>query len=132
VSEQSLELASRSYAAWSSGDLETWLSTLDEEVEFLTSGIFPGLEPVYRGHEGMRTFWEDFRSPWESLRIVIDHFRENGDQIVALYRFEAVGRDGLKVHREAANLITVRDGLAKHVEAHGSWETALEAAGLRE
>jgi ketosteroid isomerase-like protein len=132
VSEETLELARRGYAAWSTGDLETMLSTLDEDVEFRTSGVFPGLEPVYRGHDGMRKFWEDFRSPWESLRIVMDHFRESGDQIVALYRFEAVGRDGLKVHREAANVITLRDGLAKTIEAHGSWETALEAAGLRE
>jgi hypothetical protein len=80
----------------------------------------------------MRKFWEDFRSPWQSLQIVIDHFREKGDQIVALYRFEAVGRDGLTVHREAANVLTLQDGLAVRIDAHGSWETALEAIGLVE
>jgi ketosteroid isomerase-like protein len=132
VSEQTLELARRGYAAWSRGDLETMLSTFDEDIEYRTSGVFPGLDPVYRGHEGVRKFWEDFRSPWKSLRIVIDHFRESGDQIVALYRFEAVGRGGLKVHREAANVITIRDGLAIRIEAHGSWNAALEAVGLGE
>ena len=132
MSEQTLELASRGYAAWSRGDLETMLSTIDEDVEYRTSGVFPGLDAVYRGHEGMRKFWDDFRSPWESLQIVIDHFRETGDQIVALYRFEAVGRDGLRVHRDAANVLTLRDGLAIRIEAHGTWATALEAVGLRE
>jgi ketosteroid isomerase-like protein len=132
VTEETLELARAGYAAWSRGDLEGMLVTLDREVEFHTSGVFPDLEPVYRGHEGMRRFWDDFRKPWESLRIAIDHFRERGDQIVALYTFEAVGRDGLSVHREAANVLTIRDRLAIRIDAYGSWQTALEAVGLDE
>jgi ketosteroid isomerase-like protein len=131
VSEENLERARRGYEAWSRGDLEGMLATLDENVEFRTSGVFPGLDPVYRGHAGMRRFWGDFRSPWQSLKIVIEHFRESGDQIVALYRFEAVGRDGLAVQRQAANVITLRNGLAIRVDAHGSWKTALEAASLQ-
>jgi ketosteroid isomerase-like protein len=130
MSEETLELARTGFAAWSRGDLEAMLATLDEGVEFWTSGVFPGLEPVYRGHDGMRRFWEDFRGPWESLRIAMDDLRESGDQIVALYRFEAVGRDGLTVQREAANVITLRDGIAVRVDAHGSWQAALEAVGL--
>jgi ketosteroid isomerase-like protein len=130
MSEETLELARASYAAWNRGDLETMLESLDEDVEYRTSGVFPGLEPVYHGHEGMRRFWEDFGSPWDSLRIVIDDLRESGDQIVALFRFEAVGRDGLTVHRDAANVITFRDGLAIRIDAYGSWETGLEAVGL--
>jgi ketosteroid isomerase-like protein len=94
--------------------------------------VFPGLDPSYRGHAGVRKFWEDFRSPWQSLRLVIDQFHERGDQIVALYRFEAVGRDGLAVHREAANVLTFHNGVMTHIDSHGSWETALEAVGLSE
>jgi ketosteroid isomerase-like protein len=131
MSEETLELARAGYAAWSRGDLEAMLETIDEDVEYRTSGVFPGLEPVYHGHEGMRRFWDDFRSPWDSLRIVIDDLRESGDQIVALYRFEAVGRDGLTVHRDAANVITLRDGLAIRIDAYGSWEAALEAAATQ-
>ena len=80
----------------------------------------------------MRKFWEDFRGPWESVRMVMDDFRARGDQLVALYNFEAVGRDGLTVHREGANVLTLRNGLAIRIDAHGSWQTALEAAGLSE
>jgi ketosteroid isomerase-like protein len=108
------------------------LATLDENVEFWTSGVFPGLDPVYRGHAGMRKFWEDFRSPWRSLTIVMDQFHEEGEQIVALYRFEAVGRDGVAVRRQGANVITFRDDEAVRIDAHGEWKTALEAVGLSE
>jgi ketosteroid isomerase-like protein len=103
------------------------LAMMDEKVEFWTSGLFPGLDPVYRGRAGMRKFWDDFRGPWQSVRIVIDDFVESGDRIVALYKFEAVGRDGLTVHREAANVLTVRDGLATRIDAHESWQAALDA-----
>ena len=132
MSEETLELARAGYDAWSRGDLDGMLVTLGEDVEFWTSGVFPGLEAVYRGHAGMRRFWDDFRGPWQTVRIALDHFREKGDQIVALYRFEAVGRDGLAVHREAANVITVHDGLARRIDAHGSWKAALESIGLTE
>jgi ketosteroid isomerase-like protein len=132
MSQEDLELARAGYEAWSRGDLEAMLTTLDKDVEFWSSGLFPGLEPVYRGHEGMRKYWEDFRGPWKSLRIAISHFHQRGDQIVALGRFEAVGRDGLTVHREAANVLTLRNGLAIRITAHSSWKAALEAAGLSE
>jgi ketosteroid isomerase-like protein len=132
VPDEPLELARVGFDAWSRGDLEALLTTLDEDVEFWTSGVFPGLEPVYRGHEGMRKFWDDFRSPWQSLRIMMDDIRERGDRIVALYRFEAVGRDGLTLQREGANVITLRDGIAIRIDAHASWKTALDAVGLEQ
>jgi ketosteroid isomerase-like protein len=132
VPDEPLELARVGFDAWSRGDLEALLTTLDEDVEFWTSGVFPGLEPVYRGHEGMRKFWDDFRSPWQSLRIMMDDIRERGDRIVALYRFEAVGRDGLTLQREGANVITRRDGIAIRIDAHASWKTALDAVGLEQ
>jgi ketosteroid isomerase-like protein len=132
MSQEDLELARRGYEAWSRGDLEGMLATLREDVEFWTSGLFPGLEPVYRGHEGMRKYWEDFRGPWKSLRIEVSHFHQRANLIVALGTFEAVGRDGLTVHREVANVLTLRNGLAKRITAHASWTAALQAAGLSE
>jgi uncharacterized protein len=132
MSQENREIARAGYEAWSRGDLEAMLAMLDEDVEFWTSGLFPGLEPVYRGHDGIRRYWEDFRSPWRSLRIEIDHFRQQGDQVVVLGTFEAVGRDGLTVHRQAANVLTLRNGLAIRITAHATWEAALEAAGLSE
>jgi ketosteroid isomerase-like protein len=132
MSQENVEAARRTYAALSKGDLEALLASLTEDVEFMTAGVFPGLDRVYRGHDGVRKFWKDFRGSWVSLRYAVDRFRESGNRVVALYRFEAIARDGLPVHREGANVITFRDGLAQRIESFGDWETALEAVGLSE
>jgi ketosteroid isomerase-like protein len=105
---------------------------MDERIEFHTSGAFPDLDPVYHGHEGIRKFWSDIRAPWQSLEIDIDQLHQSGDRVVALYDFRAVGRDGLSVSREAANVLTVRDDLALRIDAHASWDSALRSVGLAE
>jgi ketosteroid isomerase-like protein len=46
-----------SYKAWRDGDLDALLETLDPNVELVTSGSFPDLDPAYRGHDGIRNFW---------------------------------------------------------------------------
>ena len=54
MSEENVEVIRAGYAAWAQRDLESWLQTLHPEVEFETSGAFPDLASIYRGHQGMR------------------------------------------------------------------------------
>jgi len=53
------------FAAWGRGDIEATLARLHPEIEFVSSGVFPGVEPEYHGHEGFSRFWHDFRDMWE-------------------------------------------------------------------
>ena len=52
------------YGAWRERDLEAWLEQLDPQVELLTTGAFPDLEPAYRGHDGLRNFWDAMQCQW--------------------------------------------------------------------
>ena len=70
------------------------------------------LIPFTEATPGLEKFWGHFRSPWQSLRIAIDHYPERGDQVVVLYRLEATARDELAVQREGANVLTFRNGVA--------------------
>ena len=54
LSHKRSEIIRAAYAAWSERDLESALEALDPKIEFHSSGLFPDLAPVYRGHEGMR------------------------------------------------------------------------------
>lgn len=58
MSQGNAEIIRAGYAAWGRRDLDTWLETLHPEVEFQTSKLFPDLASIYRGHRGMRSFWQ--------------------------------------------------------------------------
>jgi ketosteroid isomerase-like protein len=65
VSRDNVQTLHESFEAWNSGDLEGWLRYLGPEFEYRTAQLFPGMEPVYRGREGMTRFWNALREPWE-------------------------------------------------------------------
>ena len=45
MSQENVELVRQIYAAWNQGDLDAMLAVLHPEVEFVTSGAFPGRIP---------------------------------------------------------------------------------------
>jgi ketosteroid isomerase-like protein len=121
-----------SYEAWRGDDVEALLETLDPEVEFLTSGSFPDFEPIYRGHEGMRRFWEAMHVPWEWFRLDVERIVEGDDRAAVAVRFSARGRGsgvmtGDLVQGQA---LWFRNGRVVKVSAHTSFAQALEAVGL--
>jgi len=129
VSEENLDLVQRAYDAWNRGDVDGVLALCHPEFEYHASGIYPGLDPVYRGHEGFRKFERDFRATWESLSIDVERLEDRGDQVAVLGTFEARGRDGMSLRRPMSNRVTIRDGLAVRIDAYGEWDQALEAIG---
>src|SRR5437764_8112920 len=60
--------ALRGADAWSRGDREAYLQTISPGWEFNASGVFPGLQPEYRGPEGARELWDATRGPWDEFR----------------------------------------------------------------
>ncbi len=129
VSGENVELVRRAYEAWNRGDIDGMLALCDPELEYHSSGIYPGLDPVYRGHDGFRKFERDFRATWESLSIELERLEARGDQVAVLGTFEARGRDGMTLRRPVANRVIIRDGLAVRINAYGEWDQALAAIG---
>jgi ketosteroid isomerase-like protein len=132
MSRENLQFVRRGLEAWSSGDLEAALAFVPPELEFRTSGLFPGVAPVYQGHDGFKRFWNDFRGLWEEIELVPERLLDNGERVVVFGRFNARGREGITVKREVGVIFTIRDGLAARIETYPSGEQALEAVGLRE
>ena len=130
MSRENVEVVRAGFEAWNSGDMDAMLAVLHADFEYVTSGLFPGLAPVYRGHEGFRDFWRDFRETWDWLNIEIDEAQDADDRVVVLFTFHARSRDGLEVHRRFGNVWTFRDGFVSRCVAYGDWDEALEAAGL--
>jgi ketosteroid isomerase-like protein len=123
------------YRAWRGDDVEALLETLDPEIEFLTSGSFPDLEPVYRGHDGMRDFWEAMHAPWEWFRLDVERIVEGDDCAAVVIRFSARGRgSGVMMTGDLVQgqALWFRNGRVVKASSHASFEQALEAVGLAE
>jgi ketosteroid isomerase-like protein len=132
MSRQDVKTTRAVYEAWNRGDLDRVLTLLHPDHEFRTSGVYPGLNPVYRGHDGFRKFWRDFRDAWESLDIEVHEVRDLGERVVALCTFKGSARDGMVVERPAANVYRFRNRLVVRSDSYGDWHEALEAVGLSE
>jgi len=133
MSRENVEVIRATYDAWGDRDLLGLLETLDPEIEFLTSGYFPDFAPVYRGHDGMRTFWDEMRAAWEWFRIDVERIVEGENCAAVAVRFRAQGQ-GSSVITDLAqgHAARLRDGRVVRLSAHSSFEEALEAVGLRE
>jgi ketosteroid isomerase-like protein len=118
--------------AYNRGDMEALLAVAHPDFEFRSSGVFPGIDSVYKGHAGFKRFFEDFTDTWESFGVVVDELRDCGERALLLGVFEGRGREGLEVRRPTASVWTFRDGLVLVIQNHEGRSQALEAVGLRE
>lgn len=99
---------------------------LDPEVEWLAVEHSVLAAGGYRGFEGVRRFWGDFLSAWESYSVEPLRFDEAGDRIAVVVHI--VGRThGLEVDETRSSLLTIRDGLVVRVESFAGPEDAREA-----
>jgi ketosteroid isomerase-like protein len=119
------------FAAWSRGDLDDTLANLDPEIEFVTSGVFPGLDLVYRGHAGFSKFFDDFRGPWEDISIGAERIVTGKPPLFVMTgRFHARARDGLVVERPVSVVVAMRNGKIRRMQSCATQEEAFVAAGL--
>jgi ketosteroid isomerase-like protein len=139
MSEENVDLVRRLYAELasegSSRDFEKRLSdealsrVLDPQVEWLPVPDSVLAVDSYRGFEGVRRFWGEFVSAWESYRVEPLRFDHAGDQVAVVVHI--VGRTHeLEVDETRSSLLTVRDGRVVRVESFADPEGAHEAAGL--
>jgi len=128
------DMAFRNADAWNREDLDAWLEFYDAAGQYHTSGRFPGLQPVYRGHEELALFWRTMHEPWETLHVDVDRFEEGADWTVVGFRFRARGAEsGAAVDMRFCNASVIRNGRAIHVFARENFEdaiAALEEAGV--
>jgi ketosteroid isomerase-like protein len=110
----------------------------DPEIEWDASNLeqlIPDVAGVYRGHEGVRTYWRRWLAAWSDLHFEIQELLDAGDQVVLLVRNQRQwGRhSGIATEFPPYGIVfTIRDGKVIRWQSFPDQESALEAAGLRE
>jgi ketosteroid isomerase-like protein len=119
--------------AWNRRDLVWILEQATPDFEFHTAQLFPGIEPLYRGRQGMVEFWTTFiEEPWALFHLVVKEMVAIGDErVLALLTFTGTERDsGEEVTTPYAHLATFRGDEVARIDAYADWDEARAAAGL--
>ena len=121
------QLIRRAYAAWSRDDWDGFRAMLHPEVAWYSSGAFPGFEPVYRGHEGVRKWWQDFKDPFETVSIDLESLTEHGDAVLTTVRLGGVGKgSGVAVDLPFFNTFRFRDDTVFRFASFATLDEALD------
>ena len=136
MSQENVEAVRRAFEAWNADDLDAALAEVDPAVEWHPS-IEPALEggeTTFRGRDGMRKAWDDYRGgAWERLTIRIQEIRDLGESVLVLGHIDLTARTtGIEFHEEVGSLMTFRGGKILRSEDFLSHAEALQAAGLEE
>ena len=130
MAESDADIARRGYERFASGDVEGFLELVHPDIDWGTSGLFPGMRARYVGHEGVVEFFHTFMEAWESLDIEVLELRDVADGVLARLWFFARGRGGIEVDRGFAQHLTIEDGRLRRIRTWPEWSEALRALGL--
>jgi ketosteroid isomerase-like protein len=132
VSQENVELVKRLAEAFLGNDFETSLSLMDPEIHVYPRPEEPGVDDVYRGHDGMFEWATNWYSQWDEYDAEPVSYRDApGDQVLVVFRERGrMDRAGIEVEEEFSHSFTVRDGRVVEWRQYDSYEQAIESLGL--
>jgi ketosteroid isomerase-like protein len=133
MSSENVELLRTLLDAYNERGVEAMLPYIHPEFEVTVPPSLSVEPDTYRGHDGMRHYFESFAEVMDDVRFEADAFFDAGEQIVADTRLTTRGKEtGLEVEQHVVQVWTVRDGRAVRAEVYPTREEALRAVGLED
>jgi ketosteroid isomerase-like protein len=136
MSRENVEVVRRMLQAFNDGDIEALVAECDPSVEWEEQSI-PGVDPLYRGHEGVRRWAATIRgmeTELGSLEGRLERVKETDENtVIASLCFEGEGTSsGVRVPMHVHLVGTFRDGKVVRRQVFLTLAEALEAVGLSE
>jgi uncharacterized protein len=127
--DDNVELMRAGLAAFERDGVEALLEYIHPEFEVTTPPSLT-LEPdTYRGHDGVRRYFDSFYEVMEEVHFVPEEFIEVGERVVIPMRVVARGREtGIEATQRIFQVWSARDGKAIRVEVFATREEAIAAA----
>jgi ketosteroid isomerase-like protein len=108
------------------GDVGGMLARMDRDFEWRPLEASPAAGGVYRGHEQVRRYVEDWLTTFDNLRLDLEEPTEVADRVIAVVHGHGRGRaSGLQLDTRFCQVWTVRDGTAVGMEEYATLELAL-------
>jgi ketosteroid isomerase-like protein len=133
MSQENVDTVREGLEAFNSGDIERVISIAHTDFEAIVPPELSAEPDTYRGHDGLRRYFESFQDAMEEIRFEPEQLIDGGDQVVTVVRLTARGRHtAIPVEQRIAQIWTMRAGKAVGVRTFATLERALEASGLGE
>jgi ketosteroid isomerase-like protein len=131
VAEAHIELITRMLREWNSGDLEALVEAFDPEVEVRPAYRTFLASMVYRGHDGVRLWFEETNEPWAELQAEPERFLDaDGRTVVVIALHARVPGGHVEVAGKIALVVTIHDGRIVQLDGYDDPDAALAAAGV--
>ena len=133
MSQENVERTQRAVDAFNRRDIDAFLALCDPDVEFTSRLLEVDGGDAYRGHDGVRTWWENLLALASDYNGEIDEVRDHGDVTIMRLRVYGHGTgSGAPMEQEQWHISEWHKGKLIRFHAFRSEAEALAAAGLRE
>ena len=133
MSQENVELVSRSIEAWNQRDHKTLMSYTTSDVQWEAGGPAAVEKPFYSGRDELARGTEALWETWEEFRLQETEVRDLGGSVLWIGRMHLKGgASHVELDQEFAVRFSVCDGAIARGQAFLSVQEALEAAGLTE
>ena len=131
MSQEAVEIIRRAFEALNSGGTEPFLDFVHPEFEATTPPHL-GAEPgTFRGHDGVRRYFDSFSESMDDIRLEADTFHDFADRVVVEMTLKARGKStGIEVGQPLVQVWEIRDGKVFRLKNFATMDEAVEAAGL--
>jgi ketosteroid isomerase-like protein len=133
MSQENVEIVRQGHETFNRRDLEAYLALHDTDEEFTPyERAVEGLGP-YRGHDGVRRWWDETFETLPDFSVELHEVRDLGDLTLVHGSLRGHGAgSGASFERTYWGLFRCRDKRIVWWHAFQTEAEALEAAGLRE
>jgi ketosteroid isomerase-like protein len=99
MAEQHLEAIRKGHEAFNQGDLGPAKHTLTDDVEWGTTGTWPGLSGTFHGPDALDAWMETIRAEWDEFEVsLIEVLREEDQAVIVAERLWGRGAEsGIEV-----------------------------------
>jgi ketosteroid isomerase-like protein len=129
MSQELIELVLIGHDGFNRGDLSEAKARVSDDVEWGTTGSWPGLDETYRGPDALDEWMETLHSEWETFRVSVDEVVEDrGDAVVLTERLSGRGRgSGIEVEMQVFSVYWSEAGRIVKRDSFRTREEALAA-----
>jgi uncharacterized protein len=134
MSQENMEIVRRGFTAFNDGDFNAMMRNFAEDIEWRLIGGFADLVGAeFRGHAGVRRFFDDLMENLGRNRSEMEAILEAEDRVVVIVHTRGAGAtSGAPATMRWGQVYTFREGQISRVDNYYEASEALAAVGLSE